>query len=356
MTDRENLIGLWRRTGYERMLPYIMLTPDLKRRFDAYCKETGYEPPKSAYKDLPYTAPIERRAPSFWLPYYGHEFKEGTTFSPYGVAHEPGSEACFHMTRMYHPLEKMTTLDELRAYPFPTYPKGPSQAQLDAAQALHAEGRFAMGNMQCTVWETSWYARGMEVLMMDMMTEPELAEFVLDTVTEHAVIQAQNYVLAGADGIFLGDDIGMQFTPMMSLELYREFLKPRLAKVISSAREIKPDVIVVYHSCGHATPYIPDLIEAGVDVLNPVQPESMNFEEILETYRGRLSYCGVLGTQTLMPFGSPEEVYETTTRYLDLVGPQGGLLACPTHVLEPEVPVENVVAYLEACRNYRPGK
>jgi uroporphyrinogen decarboxylase len=196
----------------------------------------------------------------------------------------------------------------------------------------------------------------MEVLMMDMMTEPELAEFVLDTVTEHAVIQAQNYVLAGADGIFLGDDIGMQFTPMMSLELYREFLKPRLAKVISAAREIKPDVIVVYHSCGHATPYIPDLIEAGVDVLNPVQPESMNFEEILETYRGRLSYCGVLGTQTLMPFGSPEEVYETTTRYLDLVGPQGGLLACPTHVLEPEVPVENVVAYLEACRNYHPGK
>ena len=173
-------------------------------------------------------------------------------------------------------------------------------------------------------------------------------------VTENSVHRAQVFAKAGVDGLYLGDDIGMQHTGMMSLELYRRFLKPRLKKVIDAARAIKPDLIVLYHSCGYAKPYIDDLIEAGVDVLNPVQPESMDFRELYEQYRDRLSFCGVLGTQSIMPFGTPEEVRKATFDCMDLVGPRGGLLACPTHVLEPEVPIENVVAYLEACRDYRP--
>ena len=144
----------------------------------------------------------------------------------------------------------------------------------------------------------------------------------------------------------------MQSSIMMSKELYCKYIKPRLKRVIDAAKAINPELIVFYHSCGHVTPFIPDLIEAGVDVLNPVQPESMNFEEVYREYGDRISFCGTLGTQTLMPFGTPEEIRETVFRYLDMVGEKGGLLICPTHVLEPEVPVENVVAYIEACKEY----
>lgn len=208
--------------------------------------------------------------------------------------------------------------------------------------------------MQCTVWETAWYTRGMEVLMMDMMSEPELAEFVLDKVTDNSVKNAISFAKAGADGIFLGDDIGMQSTIMMSLELYREFLKPRLKRVISEAKSINPDLIVFYHSCGYVTPFIEDLIEAGIDVLNPIQPESMSFEEIFLKYGGRLSFCGTIGTQTTMPFGTPADIRREIHSRLDFVGKRGGLLISPTHVLEPEVPAENIVAYIEACREYKP--
>ena len=144
----------------------------------------------------------------------------------------------------------------------------------------------------------------------------------------------------------------MQRTPMMSRELYCQWLKPRLEKVIRAAKAVKGDILIFYHSCGYVEPFIDDLIEAGVDVLDPVQPECMDFAEIHARYGDRLSFHGTIGTQTTMPYGTPEEVRREVFRNLDIAGSRGGLLVCPTHMLEPEVPVENVAAYIEACRDY----
>ncbi len=356
MNDRENLISLVRRKGYERMPVDFGMTPGINAKFKDYIRETGYTYPSSPFYYLPGPPEKKPKTPEFWKALYGHDFKEGTTFSAWGVANEPGSEACLHMTRMYHPLENMTTLEELTGYPYPELKKGVPGLQRAITHSGHAQGKFVMGGMQCTIWETAWYARGMETLMMDMMAEPELANFVLDRVTENAVTTAVSFAKAGADGIYLGDDIGMQSTIMMSLDLYREYLQPRLKKVIDAARAVTPDIIVFYHSCGHVTPFIEDLIEAGVDVLNPVQPESMNFEEVFKEYGDRLSFCGTLGTQTTMPFGKPDAIRKEIFDRLDFVGKEGGLLLCPTHILEPEVPVENLVAYIEACKEYTPVK
>ena len=194
MTDRENLIGLLRRTGYERMPLDFTMCPAIRKKLDDYCAATGFVVPPMGYTNLPDSALETVRQPDFWLQFYDRTFREGTTFCQYGVAREPGSAACNHLTYMYHPLDGMTTLEELQAYPFPKYLPGPTPEQLAAVERIHAAGQFAMGNMPCTVWETAWYARGMENIMMDMVAEPELAEFVLDTVTENAVIRAVNYV------------------------------------------------------------------------------------------------------------------------------------------------------------------
>lgn len=118
---------------------------------------------------------------------------------------------------------------------------------------------------------------------------------------------------------------------------------------------LKPDIIVFYHSCGFVEPLIPHLIEAGIDVLNPIQPECMDFEEIFEKYGDQVAFHGTVGTQSVMPFGTPEEVKAVVKKNLDIAGPKGGLFVAPTHLLEPEVPWENIRAYVEACREYRPG-
>lgn len=191
-------------------------------------------------------------------------------------------------------------------------------------------------------------------LMADMMEDEEMAEALLDRVTDNAVLRAQAYARAGVDVIYVGDDVGMQRTIMMSEALYCRYLKPRLKRVIDAARAIKPDVLIFYHSCGYVLPLIEHLIDVGVDVLNPVQPECMDFREVYERFGDRLSFHGTIGTQTTMPFGTPAQVRETVRRHLDIAGPRGGLLVEPTHLLEPEVPVENVVAYIEACKAYRP--
>ncbi len=144
----------------------------------------------------------------------------------------------------------------------------------------------------------------------------------------------------------------MQKSIMMSKELDATHLKPRLKKLIDEVRKIKPDMIIFYHSCGFVTPFIPDFIEVGIDVLNPVQPECMDFGEIFAEYAGAISFNGTIGTQTTMPFGIPDDVKNAVHKNLDIVGKQGGLFCTPTHVLEPEVPWENIIAYVEACKNY----
>jgi uroporphyrinogen decarboxylase len=192
----------------------------------------------------------------------------------------------------------------------------------------------------------------MDLLMIDMAGEDEKAVFLLDKITDLACFRAARYAEARADILALGDDLGMQRSIVMSREMYRTWLKPRLKRVIDAAKAIKPDIIIQYHSCGYVTPLIPDLIEAGIDVLNPVQPECMDVEQVLGEFGGRISFNGTIGTQTTMPFGTPQEVQATVRRNLRLAGRHGGLLCCPTHMLEPEVPWENIEAYVEACRTW----
>ena len=189
--------------------------------------------------------------------------------------------------------------------------------------------------------------------MVDMMDDDEKAIYHLDKQTELVRSRFVALARAGVDFIHLGDDIGMQHSIMMSEELYRTWIKPRFAMVIKAAKEIRPDMLFSYHSCGYIEPFIPDLIEVGVNILNPVQPECMSFEKIHAEYGDVLSFWGTIGTQTTMPFGKPEEVRREVMRNLKIAGKKGGLLCTPTHLLEPEVPWNNIEAYLKACRDFK---
>ena len=123
--------------------------------------------------------------------------------------------------------------------------------------------------------------------------------------------------------------------------------------MIQTAKAVNPDILISYHSCGYVEPFIPELIEVGVDILNPIQPECMDFKDIFDKYKRQISFNGTIGTQKLMPFGTPEEVKKEVKRNLDIAGEKGGLFCCPTHLLEPEVPWENIEAYVNACNNYK---
>ena len=295
---------------------------------------------------------IEEQQRINWHQFYSFDLKKGVEFDDWGIAHEPGSEAAYHMTRMRHPMADFKSLEQMEAYPFPDFESVSMDKVEQQVMKYHQQGLAVYGFMEFTIWEIAWYLRDMTELMIDMALEDEKASWLLNKVTDLACIRASKFAGCGVDVLRFGDDVGMQSTLLMSVDYYRKFIKPRLRKVILAVKEIKPDIIIHYHSCGYVTPLISDFIEVGVDVLNPVQPESMDFSELHESYGDRLSFSGTLGTQTTLPFGTPQEVRETVFRNLNIAGEKGGLLCCPTHLLEPDVPWENILAYVDACKDY----
>ena len=125
-----------------------------------------------------------------------------------------------------------------------------------------------------------------------------------------------------------------------------------MQRAIAAAKSVNPDMLAFYHSDGDIRDIIPELIEIGVDVLNPVQPECMDPRAVKARYGDRLSFWGTIGTQTTLPFGTPDQVRQAVREMIDTVGVGGGLVLAPTHLVEPEVPWENLLAFVDEARRY----
>ena len=361
-SPRENLLRLYRREGYDEAPVGTHLCPALEAEFRRRHPEAAgdyleffgapyrilYDPGFAWNFDEVWRIP--GREGVDWRRFYPQGFAHAVQFDGWGVAHEHSPDA-HHMTRMHHPLERAASTAELDAYPWPAFEAMDYSYLRPRVDAIHARGLAVFVWAECTIWETAWYLRGMENLFVDMGGDDPMAACLLDRITDLACFRAREFARAGADILGLGDDIGMQSAPMMSPGMYRAWLKPRLARVIAAAKAEKPDLLVSYHSCGYVLPFIDDLIEVGVDILNPVQPECMDFAEVHARFGDRLSFNGTIGTQQLMPHGTPEQVRAEVRRNLEIAGEKGGLFCCPTHMLEPEVPWANVEAYVEAVRS-----
>ncbi|MFP4054037.1 MAG: uroporphyrinogen decarboxylase family protein [Phycisphaerae bacterium] len=173
---------------------------------------------------------------------------------------------------------------------------------------------------------------------------------MLDRLFENNRFRAVEAARAGVDAIYCGDDVANQQAMMFSPAMWRRFMLSRWSKVWAAARQIKPDIKIHYHSDGNILDIVPDLVEAGLDILNPVQPECLDADAIYARFNGRLSFDGCIGTQSTMPWGTPDEVRTRVRECIDRYGRGGGLILAPTHILEPEVPIANIEAFVDACR------
>jgi uroporphyrinogen decarboxylase len=147
----------------------------------------------------------------------------------------------------------------------------------------------------------------------------------------------------------------MQQGLLLGLPIYRAFIKERTRAIIRAAKEVKPDILVFMHCDGRVGEMVEEYIDIGVDILNPVQPECNDLGEIADRFGARLSFWGGIGTQSTMPFGSPRDVAAAVSGLAGTLGRHGGLCVAPSHILEPEVPWANVLAYVDAARQCRPG-
>jgi uroporphyrinogen-III decarboxylase len=151
--------------------------------------------------------------------------------------------------------------------------------------------------------------------------------------------------------IWLGDDVGAQSGMLISPRHWRMFLKPRLANFIAELKSLNPQVKVAYHSDGNILPIIPELIEIGLDVLNPVQPACMDPDGLKQAFGDRLCFWGSIDEQHTLPFGSAEEVRAEVLKRLATIGKGGGLILGPTHHVQLDTPMENFWAMVNTITN-----
>jgi uroporphyrinogen decarboxylase len=289
-----------------------------------------------------------------YRPYYAdRNLPADASINGDGVASVPSG--FYHFWGYVHPLKNATSVEEIMAYPLRDYVGWPTDGLKARVAAAHASGKFTCGSVGHT-YETAWQIRGYEEFLVDLMDQPAMACALLDRLMARNCIAARETARAGVDYILLGDDVANQQALMFPPTLWREIFKPRLATIIRAAREVNPHVEIWYHSDGNINDIIPDLIEVGVTILNPVQPECVDPVAIFREYGDRLVLDGTIGTQSVMPFGSVADVESTVARMIDQCGRSGGLVLAPTHVLEPEVPIANIEAFFRACTKYGNGR
>lgn len=242
-----------------------------------------------------------------------------------------------------HPLAEDGAVEAYR-------PPDPDRPALyaEAARVIREYGDeyWIVGVTVTTIFECAWALRGLEQLLLDLVLDPDLAERILDLPFRYHLTAARKLVEMGVDMIWVGDDVGTQQGMMISPGHWRRFLKPRMARFIAELKMINPRVKVAYHSDGLILPIIPDLIEIGVDVLNPIQPACLDPASLKEEFGDRLCFWGTIDEQYTLPFGTPAEVEAEVRARLQTCGRGGGLILGPTHHVQLDTPVENFWAMI----------
>ena len=251
-----------------------------------------------------------------------------------------------------HPLQD-ATLEDLDRYPWPDLAHPSRFAGLrEKARAIQAAGQAVVALSGVSPFEFSYMLRGMDRWFLDLAADPEFAGALMRKLTdlmrsaaERLLEEAGEYI----DVIITGDDLGSQKGPLLSTAMYRQLIKPfhvELCRAIKDRSKAK----IFYHSDGNIYPLLNDLIEAGIDVLNPVHVSARDMGDTARLKRefgDRLAFCGAIDTQSVLPHGSPEEVRREVRRRIKDLAPGGGYILASVHCIQPDVPPENVCAMFD---------
>jgi uroporphyrinogen decarboxylase len=209
-----------------------------------------------------------------------------------------------------------------------------------------------MGGAACTLFELAWYLRGMEQLLMDMVSEKDFVNAFLDDLLRWIDVAGSRMVALGVDIIWIGDDFGTQDRMLISPQIFREFFRPRYEKLFSKWKSINPRVKIAFHSDGNIYPILGDLVDIGLDILNPIQPKSMDPAQVKKDFGKHLTLWGTVDVQEVLPFGTPADVANEVRLRLRTAGKGGGMIIAPAHNIQSDVPIENVLAFYTAVKEF----
>jgi uroporphyrinogen decarboxylase len=245
---------------------------------------------------------------------------------------------------------------DLDAYPWPDVTAPYRHAGMaEEVAALQAQGyavACGLPHLGGEMYETAWRLRGFQTFNLDLLEREPLAVALLDRLVVLARTNAVSVASAGVDVMVLDDDVGMPGGMILSPDLWRHYLKPRLVDVIEAARAVNPSLLVLYHSDGAIDPILEDLIGIGVNAINPVQPDRMDPAAVRQRVGQRLALWGTVGSHATLSYGTPESIREEVRLRVATVGRRSLVLAPAYDADEPDLRWDNLRAFLEAAQEY----
>ena len=211
-------------------------------------------------------------------------------------------------------------------------------------------GRFRMFGLTMCYFERAWSLYGMENLLMDMLLNEKKTKCLFDRILEHHLALLDIVLDYDFDAVYFGDDWGQQRGLIMGPPLWRQYIKPGVAKMYEKVKA--RGKYVVQHSCGDLREIMDDLVDMGMDVYNTVQPEIYDLVSLTKNYGQHITFYGGVSTQQFLPKATPRECADMACRMLDIMGRDGGFIFAPTHAVTPDIPVDNILAMVDTVKNY----
>ena len=276
----------------------------------------------------------------------------------FGVVWSMPDDQQNYMDISFHPLAN-ATIKDIEKYPFP---KGNDPTRFtgvrEQALKIKNETEYAISTgIGGVVYEYCWYMRGLEQWFMDTLTDESFCEAILDQTLRYWMDYYTGFMKEVGDIVdivMIGDDLAGQTGPLFSPDFYRRIVKPRQKKLVQHIKSLTKAKIW-YHTCGSCIEYIPDLIDNGIDILNPVQTSALNMDpEALKKKYGKnlVFWGGGIDSQHTLPFSGPDKIKEEVRRNLEIFKPNGGYIFNNIHNIQGDIPPQNIVAMYDAAWEY----